>query len=114
MNFDRPNDPSPMTAAHAVARGNLLINWPVRAIMLLGFGGAYLLLDTSSLFAWLAAISGFSSAWLWWSYSIPLWRAWAARRGADPDEVQRLALEARLVWPKGSILERTEFRHNGR
>jgi hypothetical protein len=103
-----------MTAAQAVARGNLLVNWPVRAIMLLGFVGAYLLFDTSSLFAGLVAITGFSSAWLWWSYFIPLWRAWALRRGADPNELQRLALEAQLVWPKGSFFERTEFRHNGR
>jgi hypothetical protein len=30
-------------------------------------------------------------------------------RGANDDELQRLAVKAQLVWPKGSMLERTEF-----
>jgi hypothetical protein len=53
---------------------------------------------------------GFVAAWVYWSFAIPRWRRWARRRGAPAEELQRLAVEANLVWPKGSIFEKTEFR----
>jgi hypothetical protein len=52
-------------------------------------------------------------AWIWWSYATPRWRAWALRRGVDPDELQRIAEAEKLVWPEGHIFERTEFRGRG-
>jgi hypothetical protein len=47
---------------------------------------------------------------VYWSFAIPRWRRWALRRGAPAEELQRLAVAANLVWQKGSIFERTEFR----
>ena len=114
MQFDRANDPSPMTATCAVSRGQRLVNWPVRGLLFSGAGIAIIFGKTSGLVAGLGMAVGFVFAWLWWSYFIPQWRAWALQRGADPEELQDLAVSQQLVWPKGSLFERTEFRRNGR
>ena len=115
MQFDRQNDPSPLSAELAVSRGQLLINWPVRLLMLAGFGLAYFLFDRSlNLAGGVVAMSGFAAAWLWWSWFVPQWRCWAHSRGADPEELQELGVQASLIWPKGSFFGRTEFRRNGR
>ena len=115
MQFDRPNDPSPLPASVAVSRGQRLINWPVRTLLFGSCGIAYLLFERSDdLAGALTALGGFAAAWLWWSYFIPPWRSWAHSRGADPEELQQLGVQASLVWPKGSIFERTEIRGNGR
>jgi hypothetical protein len=58
----------------------------------------------------IAGLIGIALAWLWWSYRVPRWRAWALQQGADPDELQNQAERSGLVWPRGSILEKTEFR----
>lgn len=114
MNFDRPNDPSPMTAVVAVSRGQRVVNFPVITILILGCGIGWILTVASVLLGCIVAVVGIVAAWLWWSYSIPLWRRWALERGANPEELQSLGVQAQLLWPKGSMLERTEIRRNGR
>ena len=114
MNFDRTDDPLPMTASLAVSRGQRLVNFPVIAILLLGAGIGWILSVVSVLSGCVVALLGLAAAWLWWSYSVPRWRRWALDRGADRDELQKLAVRAQLVWPKGSIFERTEFRTDDR
>ena len=113
MNFDRPTDPTPISAELAVKRGVLFVSWPLRAIMFGGFIAAYFLADKVPLLALALGILAIPCAWVWWSYSIPQWRRWAHRRGADPIELQELGEYASLVWPKGSFLERTEFGRRG-
>ena len=114
MQFDRQSDPAPLPAQLAVSRGQLLINWPVRLLLFGGLGAAYFLIERSALAGALVAVCGFVAAWLWWSYFIPQWRSWAHSRGADPEELQELGVQASLTWPKGSFFERTEIRRNGR
>ena len=78
-----------------------------------GFVGGWFFVHAS---CWLCAalvFGGFLAAWLWWAYSVPQWRQWALERGADQEELQALAVAAKLVWPKVSFCEKTEFR-NGR
>ena len=58
----------------------------------------------------LALIIGSLLAWVWWSYTVPRWRDWAQRRGANSDQLQKFAFRTGLTWPKGSLFERTEFR----
>lgn len=43
MNFDRPNDPSPMTSVVAVSRGQRVVNFPVITILILGCGIGWIL-----------------------------------------------------------------------
>ncbi len=102
----RPN----LNPGIAVLIGHLVVNVPV-LILILGMSvlGWYLL---PGRFWWLAFFGiGFVLAWSWWSLLVPLWRRWAIRRGADPDRLQKLAVMTGLVWPKGWIFEKTEFRY---
>jgi len=48
--------------------------------------------------------------WTWWSFAIVRWRIWAYERVDDLDELKRCAVRAKLIWPEGHLLERTEFR----
>jgi len=114
MRFDRKSDPFPIPAALAVKRGNRLINWPVMLLMAAGFALAWFLLERDNLFGLPVAAVGLAGAWLWWSYFVPQWRDWAHARGADPEELQKLGVQANLLWPKGSVFERTEIRRRGR
>lgn len=40
---------------------------------------------------------------------VTFWRAWAARRGVDPDELQYRGQNASLLWPRGHFFEKTEL-----
>lgn len=113
MKFDRATDPSPITAELAVNRGVRLVNWPVRLIIGLGFAGAYFASKPFPLFSFALAIAAIPAAWLWWSFYIPQWRRWALLAGADPEELQYLGECANLVWPRGSLFEKTEIRRDG-
>jgi len=55
-------------------------------------------------------IVGAAIGWLWWSFAIPRWRAWVRESGVNEESTLRLAVRTLLIWPKGSIFERTEFR----
>lgn len=105
----------PVTLEVAVRRGHLFITRPVMVIMLGLLGLAAVLLSRrprplgTALPAAMALVSPFA-AWLWWSWATPRWRHWALGRGLDPHALQQLAQESGLVWPKGHIFEKTEFR----
>jgi hypothetical protein len=106
-----------LSPAKAVLVGHLVVNVPVLVIIaLVGLVGdvligSHLAWGTSLPIGWVVGLlAGCAVAWLWWSWSVPRWRRWALRRGAAPDQLQRLAAATLLVWPKGSIFERTEFR----
>lgn len=114
MKFDRLNDPKPMTARRAVRRGTLYVYGPVFLIICAGSTLALAVVNLSLIGAAVLWFLGLGAAWRWWSYFVPQWRAWALSRGADPTELQARAVRAQLVWPKGSIFERTEIRRNGR
>jgi hypothetical protein len=97
-----------LTPKRAVLLGHLIVSLPVVTIMglvpLLGFalGGRN--------WAMIGFVLGFIVAWLWWSIFVPRWREWARSQGADEERTQSLAERSLLVWPKGSIFEKTEFR----
>src|SRR5579859_4676881 len=98
----------PLSPSRAVAVGQLVVNLPVLAFLVSGL----LLADVfrRSYWAFVCAALGFIVAWLWWSLSVPLWRDWSRRRGADEEQTQILGQRSGLVWRKGSIFEKTEIR----
>jgi hypothetical protein len=55
-------------------------------------------------------VIGSAVAWLWWSFSVPRWRAWGVRRCGDLHGMQAMAQRTGLVWRKGSIFAKAEFR----
>ncbi len=100
---------SSISAGRAVAYGLLIVNGPVLALILGGLWlGARLSAGAPS-GTGLGFAAGFVLAWLWWSISVPRWRAWALSRGADPERLQLLGQRAGVVWPRGSFLAKTEL-----
>jgi hypothetical protein len=108
--FFDTSTPTQMTPERAVRYGKLLINLPIVFILALGplIGALFGRIDIGLI----GFVLGFILGWLWWSFSVPRWRNWAKRNGADEQETQRLAESGRgpLVWPKGHFFEKTEFR----
>ncbi len=90
----------------AVAVGTLVVNVPVVAIMI----GTAILAFRSGLGIAPTLILAFLLGWLWWSLCVPRWRLWAYRRVASTSALQRWALGVGLVWPRGSLPERTEIK----
>lgn len=114
MKFDRPNDPQPLTIGCAIRRGWLCVNLPLLLIMFIGLILGLFVMMLSLAAGCVLLVLSFVGAWLWWSYTIPQWRAWALRNGVDPIELHQRAIEALLEWPKGSIFSRTEIRRDRR
>jgi hypothetical protein len=84
----------------------------VLVIALFGFIG-WLLNGVGALL--MGLIIGSVVAWPVWSFLMPRWRDWVEDSGLKGDDVQRLAVVTLLLWPKGSLFERTEFRRrNGK
>ena len=108
--------------AIAILVGQLIVNLPVMLITLGAYGvGIALLLTLVDKFPFFQGwgfligilvliIIGPLVGWLWWSFSVPRWRKWALRRGVPEDQLQKWAVSTGLVWPKGSVFEKTEFR----
>lgn len=98
---------SPLTAERAVLLGHLIVNLPVLGIIGLGYVLGYVV--AGPIWGMIGLLLGVMVAWLWWSISVPRWREWAKRRGADEERTQFLGQRSGLVWPKGSIFEKTEL-----
>src|SRR5690349_11418161 len=110
MTFDRPQDAQyPVSAEIAVERAQQMVRRPIRiaypASLLLGAWLFGLGLKTFTFFP-----IAFVGCWLYWSYLIPRWRRWAAAQGIDPDRLQAIGEQQNLIWRRGSLLEKTEFR----
>ena len=96
-----------LSAWRAVIAGWMLVNIPAIIIMLSVFLIGLALMPN---LWWISLSIAFFLGWIWWSFTIPRWRRWALNRGANPDKLQRWAVITGLVWRKGSVFEKTEFR----
>jgi hypothetical protein len=103
----------------AIARGHRFVNYPVfallaaPAVLLITLGKRFEDILGTQFTARLEIaffVVCFCGAWLWWSYAVPRWRLWAYQRVEDIQSLKRLAIEQKLVWPDGSIFERTEIK----
>jgi hypothetical protein len=129
MSMKNASNPQPLTGqkktlhvAIAILVGQLIVNLPVMLIILGAYGvGIALLLTLVDKFLFFQGwgfligilvliIIGPLVGWLWWSFSVPRWRKWALRNGVPEDNLQKWAVSTGLVWPKGSVFEKTEFR----
>jgi len=102
----------PLSVRAAVDRGHAVINRRVFQIMgfLFSIGLGLAILGGRDYDGLVIVLAAPVTAWVWWSYATPRWRAWAHARGADPVELQRVAEEEKLVWPVGHFFQYTEFR----
>lgn len=114
---------SKISAKAAVGRGHLVVTLPVCLIIACCAGAFDLLIappEDAAPFSLINLIRalrpavgllvGIAIGWFWWSFSVSRWRQWAHENGADKEETQQLAVRTGLVWPRGSIFEKTEFR----
>jgi hypothetical protein len=95
-----------MSPAAAIAIGTVVVNVPVAAILI----GISLIGVQLGLSLTLALVLALVLGWSWWSLAVPRWRLWAYQRVASTGVLQKWALSTGLVWPRGSFLERTEFK----
>jgi len=99
-----------------VLAGHLIVTLPV-LIFMCGFsfiGLFFFLYISLGNFVWFTGflLLGFIIGWAWWSLLIPRWRSWAHSKGVPPDELHKWAVRTGLVWPKGWIFEKTEYKWN--
>jgi hypothetical protein len=110
-----------MSVGVAILVGQLVVNLPVLiiifAISSVGIVFTTFLGLTLSFPGWVFPLGTIVSVaigaligWIWWSFSVPRWRKWALQKGTPEDQLQKWAMITGLVWPKGSIFEKTEFR----
>jgi hypothetical protein len=117
------DDRASQTAIRAVVLGHVWVNLPVLAIIagvsallsqLIGPPDerrmSIAILMAHQIRLPLGMMAGAALGWIWWSFNVPQWRMWALNHGADEDALQHWAERTRLVWPRGSMFEKTEFR----
>jgi hypothetical protein len=95
-----------------------MIKVPSMAVLLVPLLGMLFLIELGILpdrgpraMAWglptiVCAIAG---SWLVWSIQVPRWRLWAYQNANDLAAVKRLAAAKQIIWPEGSIFEKTEI-----
>jgi len=102
-----------VTVDQAISRGKRMINLPT-FIIIFGVGVLSIYLSIAKLIPEWAMFAAFLGAiilgWIYWSFVITKWRLWAFENVRNVHELQRKAIEAKLIWSEGSFFEKTEIR----
>ncbi|MEM6722948.1 MAG: hypothetical protein AAF598_02860 [Bacteroidota bacterium] len=102
-----------ITVEEALRKGHQQLTYPFWSIIAVGLFLSVNLGLTSKLW-WLAALGTlftFFSAWLWWAFRVIQWKIWAFTHCPHVQELQRRALNEKLIWPEGSRRQRSAFIH---
>ncbi len=90
-----------------------MVNYPVVLIMVGTFSICFYLGVKEILSWWIFPVGfllAFSLAWLYWSIMITRWRLWAFENVRNVHQLKKRAVQENLIWPDGSIFEKTEIR----
>lgn len=100
-----------LTVNKAIKKGHQMVNYPVFAIMIVGFGLTiyFLSLKLDSIFAGLFGCATFIFMWLWWSLHIVKWKILAFGNVRNVHELKRKAIEQQLIWNDDSWFNKTEI-----
>jgi hypothetical protein len=102
-----------ITVDQAIIRGHIMVNVPA---MLVLFGcpvGAMYAVNQGHIPGWsigVAFLAGVILAWLVWGFMITRWRIWAFAQVRNVHELKKRAIQDKLIWPEGSVFEKTEIR----
>jgi len=96
------NADHPLTLHQAMVTGQLVINLPI-------FSGIALLVLAFDDHIWITLGGGIPWTYFWWSIVAPRWRMWAEHSGLESEELHKWGFRTGLVWPRGSVLEKTEI-----
>jgi hypothetical protein len=102
-----------VTVDEAIAKGHRLINYP-GFIIFFGTIGLGFYFGIQKIFPyWIIPVSfglGFCLSSLWWSIKITKWRIWAFENVRNVHELQKRAIQEKLIWSESSLLNKTEIR----
>lgn len=103
-----------ISVEQALRRGR----WQLKYLpMIATFGcitGSFFISNQTTTGGWvipIGFISGFSIGWLVWSYFVMKWKIWAYENVRNIHELQRKAVDEKLIWESGSWFEKTEFKN---
>jgi uncharacterized membrane protein YciS (DUF1049 family) len=103
-----------VTVEQALSKGR----WQLKYLpMIVTFGciiGCYFLVEYTFLEGYIILIGfvlGFSMGWLVWNYYVMKWKIWSYENVRNIHELQRKAVEEKLIWNSGSWFEKTEFKN---
>ena len=103
-----------ITVNQAIRKGKWEVNGPTYLIFFGGLlssliGGA--LIKSTHIMGW-GSLCSIIFGILWWSISITKWRIWAFENVRNVHELRQEAINAQLIHPEGSWLERLEIRND--
>ncbi len=102
-----------VTVNKAITRGHRMVNYPVFVIMIGTLSVSFFLGSQGSFPLWIFPLGfglAFGLAWLYWSIMITKWRIWAFENVRNVHELKKRAIQEKLIWPDGSVFEKTEIR----
>jgi hypothetical protein len=101
-----------VTVDQAIARGKWLCVFlpAIFFFMPLGAGLAGYYFDKNWWYIGIGVAAGIVLSWLSWSCTVVRWKLWAYTNVRNVHELQKRAIEDRIIWPDGNFFNRTEIK----
>lgn len=90
----------PLSDFDVLVKGQLTVNLPVIAIMLVTFFG---LLEFADLSLRLNALIAFAVGWIFWSFFVKNWIQWAVKNNISDEKLLKIGKPGLLVWSINTI-----------
>jgi hypothetical protein len=103
-----------VSVEQALRRGRWQLKYLPMIVTFGCIGGGFFLSDQNIFDGWIIPVGflvGFSMGWLVWSYFVMEWKIWAYENVRNIHELQRKAVDEKLIWANGSWFEKTEFKN---
>lgn len=104
-----------VTVEQALNRGRWQLKYLPMIVTFGCIGGGFFLSAQNIFVDWIIPVGflvGFLMGWLVWSYFVMEWKIWAYENVRNIHELQRKAVEEKLIWDSGSWFEKTEFKNH--
>jgi len=103
-----------VTVDQALSKGRLKLKYLPMIATFGCIGGGFFLSNQKIFGGWIIPtgfVAGFTLGWILWSYFVMEWKIWAYENVRNIHELQRKAVEEKLIWDSGSWFEKTEFKN---
>jgi len=101
-----------ITVDKALYKGHKMVTYPVMLIMFGVIGLTFLFGFQKHPPVWIWPVGLSSSlilSWLFWSVSVPKWKVWAFDNVRNVHELEKRAIQEKLIWNSNSIFNETEI-----
>jgi len=102
-----------VTVDEALNKAQRNINLPAILFFFIPIGVSIFFTVQYKVSPWVIAagvVAGILLAWLYWGVMITRWRLWAFENVRNVHELKKRAIKEKLIWPDGSIWQKTEIR----